>query len=674
MRTVTINYKTINYSTLADPKEVYVMLDNENLGYLLPDQYLEIDIDDNEHSIYCSVVISDVTTLFTDMVLIPTDKCFKKLKKIKYIYNVYLETTSFGTRYKSTMKNMFLTLLNPNQAVDNINRDCFTLSIVQPDENEREVRNNIRENEIFFKGDEAIENILDQFWENPCATIDFSLYDRLTEEAKDFSMMRDVSYPILIERVYFMLCMQYFENSMSIRYMLFILSRLKHIEECKDVFDTSLNNFKYIFMDNNDINSVFTENVIEELEYLKKNPVEADMFDAREYEKMRKKLEENEKEFNGDYVNVNGSIPKTVFDFIVKADEGKEYFERLKKTLIGVAFAEKERPDFAPVYSIFTEANDMVFTPWVQGKNVIKSKTVDMLIADAIHYTNVNSINNIDNDLKIFLEKLCPDYDIDASQYTILQKVFANLHAYKQETMVLEAMIKNGVQRKPEQDERLAFLKKNGSNASLGRMTVNIGATSNVTSEDGKLLYDYRLFTMNENDMINYFNELSMANNTISCPIVVDEWSKNIEANNINWNASNICERINLSLKKNFGDKYTSEIIESGLMSEDWQEYVPSILVSDVSNNGYPWLEFVVSGDQLMINQLALSIYSLYVPEKDTLSSSNYDRNASILRKVQMLKQNQNPKMHNIIEIIKNLMVKELELWINSAEDNNIYN
>ena len=57
----------------------------------------------------------------------------------------------------------------------------------------------------------------------------------------------------------------------------------------------------------------------------------------------------------------------------------------------------------------------------------------------------------------------------------------------------------------------------------------------------------------------------------------------------------------------------------------------------------------------------------------DVLSENVYERNQMIEKKVLMLRKKQNPKIINLIQIVTNLVVKELENWVNSQQTQNIY-
>lgn len=245
------------------------------------------------------------------------------------------------------------------------------------------------------------------------------------------------------------------------------------------------------------------------------------------------------------------------------------------------------------------------------------------------------------------------------AQYNILQAVFNSFGAYKQEEAVLEAMARNTVRMTTEQ-QRLGFLKSQTHHSSTIRATANYVSTSFPDGEephDDKLLYDYRIMTMNDSEVGTFFNNLSMKNATTSMAIVVDEWNKTIESKGIEWDEIEAQKYIDTMLSSNFGNRYKTEVIDSGAYVEGWEEYLPSILVTDCSPKGYPWLSYVISGDQMMANQVTLSIYSVYLPQKDHLSESIYERNSGIYSKVQLLKKRQNPRINNNIKLIVDLII-----------------
>ena len=66
-------------------------------------------------------------------------------------------------------------------------------------------------------------------------------------------------------------------------------------------------------------------------------------------------------------------------------------------------------------------------------------------------------------------------------------------------------------------------------------------------------------------------------------------------------------------------------------------------------------------------------MYTTYRPNADVLSENVYERNQMIEKKVLMLRKKQNPKIINLIQIVTNLVVKELENWVNSQQTQNIY-
>lgn len=679
MRDLTIRYHTQVKN--QNINRIHLFLDGKDLGGFLPDQVGTIELDDHEHEFFFATDVEIVffgiggsrntVRIYSNKVNIPENNVSQGLMQIRYVFDAYFEQASFRDQQKANLKQTAIQFVDKRQAAIQYARDLYKIRVEQQSANQKDVAKKTSINAIDDQARRAISDIAEQFTKNQFAKLDFRKYDRLSDEAKEIFTMKKKHIPYLLAFVYRVLCKRYFEGTISVRMMLLILNQLRHIDECKEIIDSSLTQFDYLVKESNDINSVFSENVIEDIDELVRNAVLQD-YDPKEYDNMKERLFGNgldEKTF------VDYETPKSVFDFIVKAREETSYFVTLKKTMIEMAILESDYPEFADTYMIIVDGNNKVFTPWIiEGEKVVYSKTVDMLIADAYHYSKVNLMNQIDKDLETFLNVTCPALNISGSQYVILQKVFAHLQAYKQEEMVLEAMIKNSIPRTAEQNERLAFLRTNTTGSlNFGGIPVNTVVASKQEQESGKLLYEYKFLKMNDNDLVNYFNSLSMANQTSKTPIVVYEWVQNVEAPNICWDAGTVQERLNTILEKNFGKKYSGVVIESGVASTGWQEYTPSVQINDVSTDGYPWLSYVVVGDQLMVGQLTLSIYALYVPEKDKLPENVYDKNSLILGKVQMLKNSQHPKMNNLIKMMTNLIIKELETWINSKREDSIY-
>lgn len=134
-----------------------------------------------------------------------------------------------------------------------------------------------------------------------------------------------------------------------------------------------------------------------------------------------------------------------------------------------------------------------------------------------------------------------------------------------------------------------------------------------------------------------------------------------------------ISERLSQVLLDNFDKRFKIRIVESG-PTGNFTEYDETALIVDTNMSGYPWITFNVVGEQMMKNQVTLSVYAMYTPELDArLGDSKIERNKNMCNKMLMLNQKQNPKINNFMTNVTDLIIKELEKWINTQNENNIY-
>ncbi len=190
---------------------------------------------------------------------------------------------------------------------------------------------------------------------------------------------------------------------------------------------------------------------------------------------------------------------------------------------------------------------------------------------------------------------------------------------------------------------------------------------------DNGFVYEYRSITWKENDIVNYFDALSMQNQTVLFPFVINEWTKNITVNGIKWSIENVANRINEVLIENFGEKFKVNIVESGRTGE-YVDFDKTALIVNKLDTGYPWITFNVIGEQMMKNQITLSVYAMYTPAfDDNLGKSIFERNMGMCNKLLMLNEKQNPKINNYMTNLTDLIIKELEKWINNQNESNIY-
>lgn len=126
-------------------------------------------------------------------------------------------------------------------------------------------------------------------------------------------------------------------------------------------------------------------------------------------------------------------------------------------------------------------------------------------------------------------------------------------------------------------------------------------------------------------------------------------------------------------LKDNFGDRFNVSIEKCMASAEMAMEETFAIVVSENEGQTMPWLSFLIFGEQIIINHMNISIYTLYRPDKVDLGDNVYEQNQAIQKNVLSLKKKQNPKINNLVQIIFDLIVKELENWVNSQQSQSIY-
>lgn len=129
-------------------------------------------------------------------------------------------------------------------------------------------------------------------------------------------------------------------------------------------------------------------------------------------------------------------------------------------------------------------------------------------------------------------------------------------------------------------------------------------------------------------------------------------------------------------LHENFGDLYTTKIKNCGAVLSNEVEYEPSVYIEATDSAKYPWLSFVVTGEQLTMTQVSFAIYALYLPTKDsqcTQAVDTIEQNQKYQNRLITLKQAQNPKIKNYIESINEILISGLEAWLNNNNTSSMY-
>ena len=426
----------------------------------------------------------------------------------------------------------------------------------------------------------------------------------------------------------------------------------------------ALNHYDYMIKEKNIINSVLSENPIEDLKEIESRKFLADLpneiftayHDAKDLFEQKKYLPAFEKALHSNNTSVD--------------------LDNIKRALIFGAMIEGDDKDASDYYKTLSFINRKTFGRFAKdGKNMIEYLNVDMLIAETIRLSRTRSVDNINKNLEDFLTLTAVIYKADKKQYDILQKIFAYYNAYEQEIMVLDAMVENHIERTPEQEERLLFLKEH-KKSNFSALQVDVDETTENEEEGSvrKLVYEYRALSWNEKETKDYFDSLSAQNQSAKTPYVINEWSKNISALNISWNFKSVWKKLDNAMQENFGERFRvigGDSCPTGAINDADK----SIIIADISEGGYNWIWFNVVGEQMLKNQVTISIYTIYMSELDgNPNASIIERNKEICSKLLSFKQKQNPKINNYIQTITDILIKSIEEWINSQSESDIYN
>ncbi len=508
-----------------------------------------------------------------------------------------------------------------------------------------------------------------------------------------FNEIREKEHPVTHERDYTLLktlpeyCIksEYFKKiinnlgtqiceSVSSGYFGTGLSIDRFYEAMKDLADLylldhnrfpSLNHYAYMIEEKNIINSVLSENTIEDLkeiasrEFLANLPKEifTAYFDAEELYKQNKHI--------------------LAYERALHAKNSDEDLNNIKRALIFAAMIEGDDEEATDYYKSLSFINRKTFGRFMKdGDTITEFLNVDMLIAETIRLSKTKSFSELNKSLNDFLNLTAKIYQIDAKQYNILQNIFAYYNAFEQEMILLEAMVSNKIARTPEQEERLILLKEH-KNTNFASFNVDVGESDsdneNSDNDSKKFIYEYRALLWSDKETRDYFDSLSVQNQVARTPYVVSEWTKNITASNINWDVRKVAKSLNETLTENFGDKFKvvgGYSCSTGAINDADE----SILVADISQGGYNWLWFNVTGEQMLKNQVTVSIYATYMSDLDVNSDDSIiDRNKAVCNRLISLKQKQNPKVNNYIQTVTDIIIKEIETFINSQSTQSIY-
>lgn len=501
---------------------------------------------------------------------------------------------------------------------------------------------------------------------------DFSPCDKLPDYVRHSSYMNNYINKALSD-IYRILVNDFMsDTSIGICYMMKSLEPLSYFEEIRAQVLHSNKHIKY-FSENEYVRSALTDftDVAEGLSVIYNTGISDKNIDF--VFKMLPEVQEM----------ISHEKYLEAYERLTGADFDKNAFEDAKRILIKSAMYIREGTDDQIVQSQFEHLSKtlrmlmkVVILAKSEDGTAVRYATVipDVLIADAIVYKRSGSIERINEDLKRFFDI---EYKfLEAEQYDILRKAFAFLQAYEQESIVLEYMVKHNIPRTEEQERRLVFLRNN-----LDKLTQSENSVEQEISYeeyDGKLVYDYRSVTWDDRQVESYFNMLSAENKIAHNILVVAEWFKNLSIKtDIIWDVEKARYRISKCLADNFGNQIVCKLMDASSLSGEFLEFDQVIYIyeDDDSIAKYPWLSFIISSEQITRKQISVSIYALYIPEKDNLSfDDTIKRNQMTAAKFLSIKNKQNPKVNNYIYTMQSLLIEELEKYINAGiETDSIY-
>lgn len=490
---------------------------------------------------------------------------------------------------------------------------------------------------------------------------DFSGINTLTTEYTSSEYYKNV-ISTLRNEYYKAIAIKYFDTGMSHSKIYQILKEVATFTRENIATFESLKHYDYMMIDNNMFNSVLSLDTITDLDNIRS----------------KDSLKELTEQFTLAYPDAKDFSDSGYYERAVNrlllTEFNDDDLDNAKRWLLFAALNEGAGKEASEFYDYMLRINKIMFGDHVldDNKRKVEILSVDMIIAEALRMHFVNGIDKINESLDDFLNVGCKCFKIGQEQYNILLNVFSFLNAYKQEEMVLEAMVSNYIERTAEQEERLNFLRTQKNGSSIGGSSTYKPVEIQEVPED-KLVYEYRSVTWKESDITNYFDSLSIQNQVVNLPFVVNEWSKNLHVDGIKWEMDKVTDRIKQVLIENFDDRFQVNVVESG-PTGNYTEYDQTTLIVDTSTSGYPWITFNVIGEQMMKNQVTLSVYAMYTPELDkSLGESKIERNKSMCNKMLMLNQKQNPKINNFMSNLTDLIIKELEKWLNTQNENNIY-
>lgn len=352
-----------------------------------------------------------------------------------------------------------------------------------------------------------------------------------------------------------------------------------------------------------------------------------------------------------------GDYQKALAYFLF-AGKDRAFFDQLKRAILYLAQEANHDELAGEIYEALTKQCYRAFGISVAQEEADEAKvslypSVDMLLAEAIRYAQAGAIDQYSEILVNWLAAC--GQRIDGEQFAVLEKTFAAFKAYEQEKIVLGYMVKNHIACTPQQNERLNFLRSLKSSPKNSAQY----STTQVVARSGEVIYDYRFLNWQSIDIRQYFDSLILERKEQIVPMVVDEWTKDVNREGICWDCEQVCQRITAEVGKQFGTAYKVMIMDSGAAAEGWTERIKGIYVSASSEAArHGEFSFLLIGEQMTWAQVHLSIVVLLAPTVDSGGAQ------ALCQKVIAVKEKHNPRVEAFITAMKAILIAQVEAWL----------
>lgn len=359
-------------------------------------------------------------------------------------------------------------------------------------------------------------------------------------------------------------------------------------------------------------------------------------------------------------------------NIILAGDREVADYTGLKIALILSAMEPIDKDVWAQTYDFVRDAAIVLLSvDLVYEKNrediLDRLPPIDLLVADAIVYKRANNLSKINSELDKYLDLYAEAKFDRKAEFTTLANFFASIQAFEQEMLVLDKMVEHNIPRDEQQVARLAFLHAGGAE--------NVGRAALIpqveyTKEEGKLAIDYRALSWDERTLTMQFDSASGVNKLAETPLVITEWNKNISTKATGWDGETVFTEIQRCIADNYGEDFEVLTEQVGIVMDGDLDYTESVVIEPTEQSKYPWLGFILSGEQMTRKQASVSLFAVYFPQLDFKEeSSNIQRNKKAANRAIMLKMKQNPKINNFIETMQSIVIDELEGFFNQASN-----